>query len=118
MTPITVKGDEQVAAGLAAIAAGLPPTEALKGTAELLEVNARGRAPKRSGALARSITGRVQGETATVGAAVPYGLPVHFGVPAHNQAAQPFLFQAVAATAAQVQTLWVKDTQALIDRSM
>ena len=116
---VTVKGDAELVAGLAADGDGLAHLDgAARAAAEILELDARGRAPKRTGTLAASIRGTTRGGTATVGTAVRYGLPVHFGVPSRNQRPQPFLLEAVRAQDTAVLAAYVKDTQALIDRSL
>jgi hypothetical protein len=116
---IATRGGPQLVAGLEAIAAGLEHLdEAARVTAELLELDARGRAPKRSGALARSVKGTAHGMKATVGTPVSYGLPVHFGVPSRNQRAQPFLADAVRAQDTAVLAAWARDTQRLIDEAV
>lgn len=116
---ITARGGPALAAGLSGVAAGLDHLDgAARATAELLELDARGRAPKRSGKLAGSIRGTARDGTATVGTPVPYGLPVHFGVPSRNQRGQPFLADAVRAQDSAILAVWARDAQRLIDEEI
>lgn len=64
----------------------------------------RTRAPRRTGRLAASITGRSEQSDAVVVASVRYAAPVHYGVPSKRMAPRPFLSSAAAAT----QTVWVQ----------
>lgn len=116
---LTIRGDAQLIAGLDGIAAGLKdPHDPLRSTGELLERDARGRAPKRTGALARSIRATTETGSASVGTPISYGLPVHFGVPSRGMRAQPFLAQAVDAQAAAIEAVWSRDVQTLIDQEI
>src|SRR4029450_10465263 len=111
---ITTRGGRELGAGVHAVAAGLDHLDgAARATAELLELDARGRAPKRTGALARSIKGTARDGKASVGTPSPYGLPGHFGVPSRGQRAQPFLLDAVKAQDSAILDAWARDTQRL-----
>jgi hypothetical protein len=64
------------------------------------------RAPHRTGRLAASVRGNNAASKAVVsagGASVPYAGPVHWGWPAHNIVAQPF----IAAAAQDSEALWL-----------
>lgn len=112
---IRVRGDAELVAGLAAIGDGLDHLDdAQRAAAEIVLADARGRAPKRTGTLARS--GQVT--RGVVGFGVRYGIPVHFGVPSRNQRPQPFLANAVKAQTTAVVGAYTKSVQALIDRSV
>lgn len=116
---LTVTGDEQLAAAMTRIGDGLGHLDvAAKAAAELLQLDARGRAPKRTGTLASSVVGRATGGTATVGTPVRYGLPVHFGVPSRGMRAQPFLADAVRAGSSDIAAAYTKNVQAIIDREI
>ena len=67
-------------------------------TSTLVASEAYRRAPRLTGALAASIAPAAEGSDARVRVGVRYGWPVESGVPSHNQAAQPFLADAVNAT--------------------
>lgn len=86
-------GDTALVASLGRVAGGLEQglPDGCQSAAEVLVADARGRAPKLTGKLARS--GRAV--AGVVGFPVPYGIPVHFGVPSRHQRAQPFLADAI-----------------------
>lgn len=112
-----VKGLPELLAGMDRVSAGLDElTEAPRVSAQLIADDARSHAPKLTGRLARSIIGRSDRGRLEVGSPLDYGLPVHFGVPARNQGAQPFLFRALATQSDAVLTAWAKDVQSLIDK--
>lgn len=70
---------------------------------------ARGMAPVRSGRLAASIRADRSTTEATVtagGATVPYAGPIHWGWPARNIAAQPFLVDALTAAESSVVNIY------------
>ena len=72
-------------------------------------------APRRSGRLAGSLRGSAAKTSATVragGARVPYANPIHWGWPARNIAAQPFLVN----TAHQTEPSWLDYYRREIDR--
>lgn len=76
---------------------------------------ARSAAPIASGRLAASIRGNRAAASAVVkagSAAVPYAGPIHWGWPARNVAAQPFL----TATAAETEPHWTETYLAAIRR--
>jgi hypothetical protein len=76
---------------------------------------ARGMAPTRTGALAGSLRAAniVGGVTVRAGSAgVPYAGPIHWGWPAHNIKAQPFVVEAAQTTEAE----WVAMYEAEVDR--
>jgi phage gpG-like protein len=62
---------------------------------------ARSLAPKRSGQLAGSVSATVGVGVIDVGADTPYAGPIHWGWPAHNIAAQPFIQEAIENTEEQ-----------------
>lgn len=112
---IKVRGDDELAAALSRIGDGLGHLDdAARAAGEVLAVDARGRAPKRTGTLAASI--RASGPV--VGTPIRYGAPVHNGVPSRNQRPQPFLTDAVRAQSTELGTIYAADIQRLIDRSM
>jgi hypothetical protein len=76
---------------------------------------ARRRAPRRTGRLASSIHGTGQPGEARIGTAVSYGWPVHSGVPAHHQRAQPFITQAIQDTQAQITATYGRDVNKLVE---
>jgi hypothetical protein len=75
-------------------------------TASIVANAAASRAPRRTGRLAASVRGNRAVGSAVVragGAAVPYAGPVHWGWPAHNIAAQPF----ISSAAVDTQPVWL-----------
>lgn len=76
---------------------------------------ARGKAPTRTGALGGSLRAAniVGGVTVRAGSAgVPYAGPIHWGWPARNIKAQPFVVEAAQSTEAE----WVAMYEAEVDR--
>ena len=66
--------------------------------AELVAVNAKQRAPRRSGKLAGSIRAGATLYSGTVkagGGKIVYAAPIHWGWPAHNISPNPFLYEAL-----------------------
>lgn len=116
---VTLTGGAELVVSLAAVADGLGHLDdAARAASEALVADARGRAPKATGALARSLRATVSNGAASVGTPVSYGLPVHFGVPSRNQRPQPFLAAAIRSQDAAMLTAYTRDVQALIDRSV
>lgn len=116
---VTVKGDAELRAALGVIADGLTQLPAApQDTAALVAADARSHAPRRTGRLASSITGRAGRNTAEIGTPVAYGWPVHQGVPRRGQRAQPFLRNALVAQQARILDAWAADIQRLIDKAV
>jgi len=81
----------------------------------MVAATARGMAPRRSGALAGSIrASRAAGSIAIKAgsAGIPYAGVIHWGWPAHNIAANPFLSDAATST----ETAWVAVYEAELDK--
>lgn len=83
-------------------------------TAALIEAAARSRAPRRSGRLASSISGTVEGGRASLNVTAAYAGPIHWGWPARHIDPQPFAMQAARATEAQ----WVKFYEAEVQEAL
>ena len=92
-----------------------PPQAAQREAAQIVAQRARSRSPRRTGRLASSVTGRVQGSAVTVGTPVSYGLPVHQGVPSRGQRGQPFLADALHDTESAWLEAYRRDVQAQLD---
>lgn len=94
----TIDGDKQLVATLGKAITDLGDLGESGQRAAALIVNAaRGRAPRRTGALAGSVSvGQVTGTVATAQATVRYGGFVHWGT--RHMAAQPFLSDAATST--------------------
>jgi len=117
--PLSEKGSDDLASALGAIGDGLDDLDAAAdATVTIVVARARRLAPSDTGALARSISGRGTGSTATIGTRISYGLPVHFGVPSHSQRPRPFLHQAVEAEKADIVAEYTKDVNRLIEQKV
>ncbi len=76
-------------------------------------------APRRSGRLAgsiRALGSQTMGQVAVGKKAVPYAGVIHYGWPARNIAAQPFLEEALSRRQTQVLNIWLKNQDRLIDK--
>lgn len=117
--PLSETGSDELAAGLSAIADNLDDLDtAASDTVQIVVARARRSAPTDTGNLSRSITGKGTGSTATIGTKASYGLPVHFGVPSHNQRPQPFLHQAVDAERNRILDAYTRNAQTLIEQKV
>jgi hypothetical protein len=117
--PITEKGSAELAAALDKIAGGLDDLDdAADDTVTIVVARARRLAPTDTGALARSITGRGTGSTATVGAGARYATPIHSGVPSRGIRPHPFLFDAVDAERVRILDAYARNVQTLIERKV
>lgn len=85
----------------------------------LVVSTASGMAPRRSGALAGSIRAAraAAGVTIRAGSArIPYAGPIHWGWPARNIAANPFLSNAATSTETAWVALYEDELNKIIDR--
>ena len=76
-------------------------------------------APRRSGDLAgsiRALGSQTSGRAAVGKKSVPYAGVIHYGWPAHNIRAQPFLTEALERRQNKVLEIWVKNQDRLIDK--
>lgn len=74
------------------------------------------KAPRRTGALKRSLTPARAATRATVRSNLVYAGVIHFGWPARNIPANPFVFQAAQATEREWAPLYTKGMQDLCDQ--
>lgn len=89
---VELEGAANLARTLHAAAAGLDELGAAAGaTGQLIRSRAAGRAPKRSGRLARSLVATVKGSDVEVGSGLVYAPVIHNGWAAHGISPQPFL---------------------------
>jgi hypothetical protein len=102
---VKITGGARLAATLDAAAkdiADMPAGYARAG--EIVSAAGASGAPRRSGRLASSV-GTVRGEggkaTATITSPLVYAVPIHWGRPAHNIEANPFLMRAADRSEAQ-----------------
>lgn len=77
---------------------------------------ARGRAPRRTGALARSTVGRPVTHGASISATVVYAGVIHNGWAAHNIAANPYIASTITTTRDRTLMAYQKDAQSALDR--
>ena len=86
---------------------------------EMVAGEARSGAPVLTGRLRKTIRSGATKTRAYVSAgrkAVPYAAPIHFGWPARNIEAQPFLYDASDAKAEDVAALYIKRVDELVRR--
>lgn len=116
---MTEHGADDLVAALSGIAAGLDDLhEASNETARIVVATARRMVPHRTGRLMMSIRGTGTGSTATIATNVPYALPVHFGVPGHNQKAQPFLLGALMREQPRIVDAYAANVAGLIEQKV
>lgn len=83
--------------------------------AGIVTAASRTRSPKRSGRLAASVRGSGAATTATIRAgraSVPYAGPIHWGWPARNIPANPFIADAAKAT----EPLWTREYEQAVEK--
>jgi len=88
--------------------------------AENVAGDARSRAPRDSGTLAGDIRGGGTKTRAYVSVGrkkIPYAGPIHFGWPARNIQAQPFLYEAIDSRADDVREVYAKRVDELAMRT-
>jgi hypothetical protein len=116
---VEVKGGPELRRALKGIEDGLSDLkETHAKIANVVTPVSRRDAPHRSGVLASSIRGSGTASAAIVragGAKVPYAGVIHWGWPAHNIGAQPFLTDAGKATQPVWTGIYEHDVQHLID---
>lgn len=114
----TVEGATRLQATCLAAAsdldAGLP--HAARSSGSLVAVQARARAPRRTGRLAASITSRTEQSGAVVGTSLDYATPVHQGVPARGIGARPFLRDAAQAAQPVVVATYAGDVRRVVSQ--
>lgn len=114
---VEVEGAAMFAATLHTAANGLSHLDtATRQTGELLRTRAAGRAPKRSGALARSIRADSDGESVSVGSGLIYAPVIHFGWAAHGISPNPFLVPVAADSESLWMNFYVADVQSKLDK--
>lgn len=113
-TKVTVHGDERLAATMTAAAAKLGHMDAANRRVGMaIAQRARSAAPRRSGALARSTSGRpAQANGAEITATVVYAGVIHNGWPRHHIRANPYIRKTVE----QYQAEWVDNYGTEVDK--
>jgi hypothetical protein len=77
---------------------------------------ARGRAPRRTGALARSTTGKGTKQGASLTATVVYAGVIHNGWPRHNIERQPYIAQTIASEQSSIVDQYASETDKILSR--
>lgn len=115
-TVLEVEGGRELRAALKGIDGGIKDLKATHAKiAHAVTPVAQRQAPSVSGALAASVRGTGTASAAIVragGSKVPYGGPIHWGWPARNIVAQPFLTDAGKST----EPVWVRVYESDIQR--
>lgn len=89
--------------------------DAHKAAADIVKAEAEPRAPRRTGRLAASVRASGTQSAAVVRAgrkAVPYAGPIHWGWPARNIAANPWIFEAAQRT----ESTWTRTYLAAVEQ--
>ena len=117
---VEVEGARQLRAGLKKAGADLNDLKtAHAAVAALVTAAAKGRAPKKTGRLAGSIRGSKAKTSVTIragGASLPYAGPIHWGWPARNIAANPFISDAATSTESQWVALYFKEIESIVGK--
>lgn len=87
-----------------------------KRAGDLVAGGARARAPKRTGALAASLSPVVSATGVRVASSVRYASAVHWGVPSRNIAANPFLIDVVGDSQDTLVGYYFDQVQAAVDQ--
>ena len=115
---IQVTGAKELRAAMKAANADLKDWTAVhKRAAEPVQVTAQDIVPVLTGKLRGSIKVRATKTSARVIAGsgvVPYAGPIHFGWPAHNIAAQPFLWDAADVSTDDVTEIYNREVEGLV----
>ena len=114
---VQVKGADRLVDTLKASAEQLADLQrAHEAVGAMVSSAARGLAPKRSGALAASVAATVAVAGVDVGADTPYAGVIHWGWPAHNIAAQPFIEKAIEGTQAQSEQIYLTEVDDILSK--
>ena len=115
---VQVRGAKELRAAMRAANADLKDWTAVhRRAAQPVLETARDIVPVLSGALRDTLTIRATRTSARVTAGsgvVPYAGPIHFGWPAHNIAAQPFLWDAADVSTDDVADIYNKGVEAIV----
>lgn len=113
---VEVKGAERLAATLAAAGADLADIQAAAAAVGAMVAGAaRGLAPKRTGALAASVEPiTTVANVIDIAADSIYAGPIHWGWPAHNIAAQPFIKDAIESTEAETVGIYADEVNNIL----
>jgi hypothetical protein len=116
---IAVRGGDRLAATAADAAKRIADMrDGFADAGRILTAAAVSAAPRRTGRLAGSLrsTAGASANTASVTSPLVYAVPIHWGRPAHNIAADPFILRAAALTETQWLGALERDAQQICDR--
>ena len=115
---ITVKGEARLAASLRRAGSDLNDLDAVNSkVGSAVAQAARARAPKLTGALARSTTGTAAaGNTVRLQATVIYAGVIHNGWPRHHISPQPYLRETVDAEQARIVSQYAAEADKIMGR--
>lgn len=114
---LEVKGAAQLADTLKAAGDELADMKAAnEAVGSMVVGKARALAPKVSGALAASVSATVVLAGIDVAADAVYAGPIHWGWPAHNIAAQPFIQEAILSTEPQTLQLYEDEVNRILSQ--
>lgn len=115
---IQVRGAKEFRAAMKSMGADLKDLTAVnRHAAEIVASRARSIAPIMTGALVKSIkptAGKSSARVKAGGTLVPYAGVIHFGWPAHNIEAQPYLWNAMADEERNVVQSYEREVEALV----
>lgn len=83
---------------------------------DYIRARAAANAPRRTGRLASSLTVHVDKAAVTVESDLIYANPIHWGWPARNISAQPFLADAVEVTSSTVVDMYDTNNERVLER--
>jgi hypothetical protein len=114
---VKVEGEARLASTLDSAASKMGDLPGIQDAAEIITTAGAAGAPRLTGRLAGSLTSSRSGKNAAqMTSPLVYAVPIHWGRPAHDIAANPFLVRA----ADQTETRWVgaveKSAQDVLDR--
>ena len=113
---ITVKGAARFSETMNRAAADMADMRTADTKAARIVAGAGARAaPRLTGRLAASLTPSVGRQTATITSPLVYAVPVHWGRPAHNIEANPFVWRAAQATQSEWMGGYETDAQHACD---
>jgi len=113
---VRVEGADRLRATMRAAGMKLRDLSAVnRRTAAKVAAAAAPEAPRRTGALAASVKPSGTQRIAAVRSRLVYGAPIHWGWPARNIAAQPWLYEAAVATEPEWTGYYNEEIDKLVD---
>jgi len=113
---VRVQGEARLEATLDGAAKKMGDLPGFAEAATIVNTAAISRAPRRTGRLASSLTSRRSGPNVSeMTSPLVYAIPIHWGSPAHNIAANPFYVRAAEQTESQWAKAVEKSAQDVLD---